>query len=105
MVVEKPAHYRPAAEAEATLAAWLRGSAPLEELLANNMEGVAFAKFIALPVLQAKLAREFGVAAHLSGSGSACFALLRDDLATAPLVAAIRAAWGPRCFVQEARLI
>lgn len=105
MAAEAPAHYQPAAEAEARLAAWLRGSAPVEELLANNMEGVAFGKFIALPVLLGKLRREFGVTARMSGSGSACFAVLRDDNATAPLVGAIRAAWGPRCFVQEARLV
>lgn len=105
MVAEKPAHYRPAAEAEAALAAWLDGGAPVEDLLANNMEGVAFAKFTALPVLLGKLARDFGIAGRMSGSGSACFAVLRDDLASAPLVAVIRAAWGPRCFVQEARLV
>jgi 4-diphosphocytidyl-2-C-methyl-D-erythritol kinase len=105
MAAEAPARYRPAAEAEAVLAAWLGGNAPGEELLANNMEGVAFAKFIALPLLLTKLTRDFGVAVRLSGSGSACFALLRDDSATAPLIAAIRAAWGPRCFVQEARLV
>lgn len=104
MVAEAPAHYWPAAEAEARLAAWLGGEAPAEELLANNMEGVAFAKFIALPVLLAGLKRRFGVTARMSGSGSACFAVLRDDHATAPLGAAIHAAWGPRCFVQEARL-
>lgn len=104
MAAEAPAHYWPAAEAEARLAAWLGGGAPLEELLANNMEGVAFGKFIALPVLLGKLQREFGVAARMSGSGSACFAVLDDGCATAPLVAAIRAAWGPHCFVQEARL-
>jgi 4-diphosphocytidyl-2-C-methyl-D-erythritol kinase len=104
MVTEAPAHYWPAAEAEARLAAWLGGNAPAEELLANNMEGVAFEKYVALPVLLAQLQREFGVMARMSGSGSACFAVLRDDCATAPLVAAIRAAWGPRSFVQEARL-
>jgi len=104
MSAAPPAHYRPAAEADAALAAWLGGKAPVEELLANNMEGVAFAKFIALPVLLAKLQREFGVAARMSGSGSACFAVLGDDDAPAPLVAAIRAAWGPQCFVRAARL-
>lgn len=104
MVAEAPAHYWPAAEAEARLAEWLGGAAPVEELLANNMEGVAFGKYVALPVLLAQLQREFGLTARMSGSGSACFAVLRDDGATAPLVAAIRAAWGPRCFVQEARL-
>ncbi len=104
MAAEAPAHYWPAAKAEARLAAWLGGPAPAEELLANNMEGVAFEKYLALPVLLAGLQRDFGIAARMSGSGSACFAVLRDDHATAPLVAAIRAAWGPRCFVQEARL-
>ena len=98
------AHYRPAAEAEARLAGWLDGNAPVEELLANDLEGVSFEKFIALPVLRAKLRRESGLAARMSGSGSACFAVLPDDFAAAPLIAAIRAAWGPPVFVQEARL-
>ncbi|MDI1334650.1 MAG: 4-(cytidine 5'-diphospho)-2-C-methyl-D-erythritol kinase [Lacunisphaera sp.] len=95
--------YLPAAEAEARLAGWLRGNAPAEELLFNNMEGVAFDKFIALPVLLAKLRGEFGLAARMSGSGSACFALLRDDFVTAPVVARLRECWGPAAFVQEAR--
>lgn len=99
-----PVVYLPAEEAERRLAAWLAGSAPLEELLANNMEGVAFGKYVALPVLLEKLRRDFGVVARMSGSGSACFAVLRDDQATAPLAAAIRAAWGAGAFVQEARL-
>lgn len=96
--------YLPAEEAERRLAAWIAGSAPLEELLFNNMESVAFDKFVALPVLLEKLRGEFGVAARMSGSGSACFALLRDDQATAPIVAAIVAAWGETAFVQAARL-
>ncbi|HEX7631088.1 MAG TPA: 4-(cytidine 5'-diphospho)-2-C-methyl-D-erythritol kinase [Lacunisphaera sp.] len=100
----RPAVYLPAEEAERRLAAWLAGHAPLEELLANNMEGVAFGKYVALPVLLEKLRRDFGIAARMSGSGSACFAVLRDDQASAPLAAAIRAAWGADAFVQEARL-
>ena len=105
MAEETPAHYWPAVEVEARLSAWLAGPAPVEELLANNMEGVAFEKYVALPVLLAKLQREFGVAARMSGSGSACFALLGDDFVTAPLVACIRACWGPQAFVREARLV
>lgn len=96
--------YWPVVQAEATLAAWLGGNTPVEELLANNMEGVVFEKFIALPVLWAKLRRDSGLAARMSGSGSACFAVLPDDFAAAPLIASIRAAWGPPVFVQEARL-
>jgi 4-diphosphocytidyl-2-C-methyl-D-erythritol kinase len=104
MVAAAPGSYLPPPEAEARLTAWLEGSAPLEELLFNNMEGVAFAKYLALPVLLQQLRRDFGVAAHMSGSGSACFALLPDDQATNPVIAAIRAAWGASAFIQEARL-
>ncbi|MBI2814919.1 MAG: 4-(cytidine 5'-diphospho)-2-C-methyl-D-erythritol kinase [Opitutae bacterium] len=99
------ADYAPAAGAEARLAAWLGGAAPAEDLLANNLEGVAFDKYLALPVLLAKLRRELGVAARMSGSGSACFAVLGDDFVSAPLVARIRECWGPAAFVQEARLV
>ncbi len=102
---DKEEAYWPVAQAEARLAAWLGGNTPVEELLANNMEGAAFGKYLALPVLLAKLQREFGVAARMSGSGSACFAVLRDDLVTAPLMTVIRAAWGPHAFVREARLV
>jgi 4-diphosphocytidyl-2-C-methyl-D-erythritol kinase len=101
---DRPPVYLPAAEAEGKLAAWLGGGAPAEELLFNNMEGVAFAKFTALPVLREKLHREFGLAARMSGSGSACFALTGDDFATAPVLARIRECWGPAAFVREARL-
>jgi len=97
--------YLPAAGAEARLAAWQQGAAPAEEILFNNLEGVAFEKYIALPVLLGKLRGEFGVAPRLSGSGSACFALLGDDFVTAPLVARIRREWGPAALVQEARLL
>jgi 4-diphosphocytidyl-2-C-methyl-D-erythritol kinase len=103
-MVARGTDYLPADAAESRLARWLGGTAPIEELLFNNMEPAAFEKYPALPVLLARLRREFGVAAGMSGSGSACFALLRDDLAAPPLVAAIRAAWGSGAFVQEARL-
>lgn len=104
MVREAPRHYRPAVEAEQRLAAWIQSGAPAEELLFNNMEGVAFAKFVALPLLLGHLRREFGLVARMSGSGSACFALLDDDLVTAPVVARIHDCWGPATFVQETRL-
>jgi 4-diphosphocytidyl-2-C-methyl-D-erythritol kinase len=103
-MIARGTDYLPAAAAEARLAAWLAGTAPAEELLFNNMEPAAFDKYEALPLLLAHLRREFGVAAAMSGSGSACFALLRDDQASAPLVAAIRAGWGDVAFVTETRL-
>jgi 4-diphosphocytidyl-2-C-methyl-D-erythritol kinase len=96
--------YVPAVEAEARLSAWLQGSVPVEGLLFNNMEGVAFEKYVALPVLLGRLRGEFGLAPRMSGSGSACFALLGDDFVTAPVGAFIRECWGPAAFVREVRL-
>jgi len=100
-----PRSYLPAAEAEARLAAWLSsGTAPLEELLFNTLETPAFGKFLALPVLLERLQREFGLVPRMSGSGSACFALLPAGLDPAPLRRVIREAWGESAFVTEAAL-
>jgi 4-diphosphocytidyl-2-C-methyl-D-erythritol kinase len=100
-----PAGYLPAEEAEGRLAGWLaRPEAPVAELLFNNMEPPAFAKFVALPALLDRLRNEFGLAPRMSGSGSACFALLEEDMPAEPVAAAIRAAWGPSALVSDTRL-
>ncbi|HEU5079412.1 MAG TPA: 4-(cytidine 5'-diphospho)-2-C-methyl-D-erythritol kinase [Opitutaceae bacterium] len=105
MAAAAPAHYLPTEQAEARLENWQNDpSAPLENLLFNNMEGVAFAKFVALPTLLEKLHRRFGVAVRMSGSGSACFALLREQDPVAEIVACIREAFGPTAFVAEAQI-
>ncbi len=100
-----PGSYLPAPEAEARLVAWLAdGDAVAEKLLFNNMESVAFAKFIALPALLERLHERFGVTARMSGSGSACFALLNADSPVAEITAAIREAWGASALVVGAQL-
>ena len=100
-----PTSYLPAAEAEARLTAWWGDpAAPAEKLLFNNMEPPAFAKFLALPVLLEQLRATFGLQPRMSGSGSACFAFLRDDTDVRAVAAAIRLAWGESAFVTEARL-
>lgn len=100
-----PQSYLPAAEAEARLASWINDAhAPLEALLFNNMEGPAFEKFVALPVLLAKLRAVFGYVPRMSGSGSACFALLPDDAPVAEISEVIRAEWGRGALVQDERL-
>jgi 4-diphosphocytidyl-2-C-methyl-D-erythritol kinase len=101
-----PASYLPAAEAEARLAAWLADAElPAETLLFNNMEPVAFAKYLALPTLLERLRGEFGLAPRMSGSGSACFAFLPDGAPTPAIVATIKEAWGRDCFVIETRIL
>jgi 4-diphosphocytidyl-2-C-methyl-D-erythritol kinase len=99
--------YLPAAQAEARLAALvqaLAAGATGEELLSNDLERAAFAKFIALPVLLKQLRHQFGLAPRMSGSGSACFALLPAGAPVAAITAAVRAAWGASAFTVETRL-
>jgi len=67
------------------------------------MEGPAFAKFAALPELLGALRARFGISPRMSGSGSACFALLPEDADAGPLVAAIREAWGSSALVVDTR--
>ncbi len=103
-MVARGTDYLPAAEADRRVAAWCGGGAPVEPLLFNNMEPAAFEKYLALPALLTALRRDLGVAAAMSGSGSACFAVLGDDFASAPLVQRLRACWGDGAWVQETRL-
>lgn len=104
MAAASPASYLPRAEAEAHLARWLDGpTRSLEELVANNMETVAFAKFVALPVLLKQVRQRFGVTVGMSGSGSACFALLPEDFEISPLLTAVCEAWGHTVFAVETR--
>ncbi|HTB81730.1 MAG TPA: 4-(cytidine 5'-diphospho)-2-C-methyl-D-erythritol kinase [Opitutaceae bacterium] len=98
-------NYLPAAEAEARLAAWSRDArAPAEAILFNSFERPVFQKFPALPVLLENLAAEFGLAAHMSGSGSACFAFLPDGVATNAVAARIHEAWGMAALVVETKI-
>ena len=103
-MVARGTDYLAVAEAEARLAAWATSAEPAEMLCFNNMKAAAFEKYPALPVLREILRREFGVETRLSGSGSACFALLSAGGEAAPLVARIRECWGAAAFVREARI-
>jgi len=106
MAAEAPRHYCPPDEAEERLAVWLRSRGSLADLLFNNMEGVAFGKHLALPVLLEKLRRKFGVSVRMSGSGSACFALVEDRPATVVtgMEQTIRESWGDGVFIKDVRL-
>ena len=96
----RPGSYLPPAEAEARLAAW-RGdpAAPVESLPGNTFETVVFAKHLALPALLEELRRRCGLAPRMSGSGSACHALLPAGADLPAIEAVIREAWGGNCFI------
>ncbi len=105
LAAEAPRGYVQAARAESMLASWVeKPGAPVDGLLFNSMERPAFAKFSALPVLLERLRTRFGISPRMSGSGSACFALLHENEHVAPIEAAIREAWGPSAFVTETRV-
>ena len=99
-----PAAYRPAAEAEAALAAWRSGGVELAAILGNSFTPVVWGKFAALPALAARLLARCGLVLHLTGSGSAGFALPEPGQDLGPAQAEIRDAWGPDAFAVEARL-
>ncbi len=100
-----PHTYLPTLAAEDRLAGWCDDpGASAEELLFNSFEAVVFEKFVALPVLLAELRKKSGLHAAMSGSGSACFALLGDKSPVEEITAAIRTAWGPAALIVETRI-
>lgn len=106
MAGRAPSACLPAEEAERKLAAWLaEARAPAADLLFNNLETVAFHKYLALPALLGELRGEFGLAAGMSGSGSACFALLDAETPVGAVTARIREAWGAEAWVQAAEIL
>ncbi len=98
------AWYIPPAVAQQKLAGWL--AAPTWETLPleNNLEHPVFEKYAALPALLRELHERFQLRCAMSGSGSACFALLEPGQPSAAVVQTIRDAWGPEAIVQATRL-
>jgi 4-diphosphocytidyl-2-C-methyl-D-erythritol kinase len=105
--LEERTRATPPGDAERLLGAWLADPlAPAERLLFNGFERVAFPKFPALPLLLGRLQREFRLQAGLSGSGSACFALLDEGgrCDAGRVSALIRETWGSSAVVVETRI-
>ncbi|MCF3652189.1 4-(cytidine 5'-diphospho)-2-C-methyl-D-erythritol kinase [Synoicihabitans lomoniglobus] len=101
LAASAPGSYLPSADAEERLAIWQAdASASAEALGFNSLERPAFAKFVALPVMLAKLQREHGLNARMSGSGSACFAWLSPEADAEAIRSTIRAGWGDTAMVQ-----
>jgi 4-diphosphocytidyl-2-C-methyl-D-erythritol kinase len=101
----RPEWYADEAAEEARLGSWIADPrAPAEALLGNTLERPVFAKWVALPVIMEWIREKHRVSARMSGSGSACFALLQDDTNEGELIATIREAWGADAFVQATTL-
>ena len=105
MAAGAPATYLPLVEVETRLSRWISSDDPAENLLFNNMERPAFAKYVALPTLLEQLRAEFGLAVAMSGSGSACFALLGDNTSVVAVTKRVREAWGAHTFIVDTEIV
>lgn len=76
----------------------------LEEVLKNGFEASVGRKFLAIPCLLERLRRR-GYACMMSGSGSACFALVDNEGQAAEISAICRKCWGGGIFWVETSLI
>jgi 4-diphosphocytidyl-2-C-methyl-D-erythritol kinase len=94
--------YRPASRADAEMAGWLARPSADPASLGNDLEAPVFSKYLALPVAVREIERATGVRFHLTGSGSACFAFVPDDLEPAGVRSACVAAWGPSAWSADA---
>lgn len=92
--------YCPVEEAESRLLSWRKSLREEDLPLYNNMESVAFRKYLALPALLEMLREEFGVAVRMSGSGSACFLFPKRDTDEAAVAAMIRDSWGEDTWME-----
>ena len=104
-LAEDPSNYLPAGKAEERLAAWVSSAqGEAGSLLFNSMEKAAFSKFPSLPLLLESVRQRFGVAAGMSGSGSACFAFPAEGEDPGPIAEAMRNAWGPSSLFVDTRI-
>jgi 4-diphosphocytidyl-2-C-methyl-D-erythritol kinase len=100
-LLAKAGKYRPAAQAETELAAWIAQPASDPSVLGNDLAAPVFAKYLALPVGLASFLQTTGLKGQMTGSGSACFGFVADGFDHARLRADVRRAWGPGAWVKE----
>ncbi len=100
-LLAKAGKYRPSAQAEAELAAWVARPSADPTDLGNDLAAPVFAKYLALPAGLASFGRVTGLNWHLTGSGSACFAWADDGFDQAGLRADVGRAWGAGAWVAE----
>jgi len=99
-----PDDYIDADEAESKISEWLENPSIHGIPLINNMQIEAFKKFPALEIVLEDIRQKFRVPAMMSGSGSACFAIVNDlsQEQISQMKSQIKSTLGQSCFVEEA---
>ena len=100
-LLAKAGKYRPTDQAEAGLEAWIGSPSADPARIGNDLAAPVFAKYVALPAGLASLRRVTGAEWHMTGSGSACFAWVKDGFDQAGLRADVRRVWGAGAWVAE----
>lgn len=95
---------RTPAQAESLLEGWLARPDTDPSLLGNDLESPVFRKFLALPVGLEAAGAALGQGFRMTGSGSACFCLLRGQPDIDALHAALLRCWGPGFWAAESRI-
>jgi len=105
LAAKAPVGYLPKHEAESRLAAWWGDTeSDLDQFAFNSMEAAVWAKNLALPALAKRLRDTCGVALHMSGSGSACFVILKVGSDFSAIESVVRDCWGETALVQPVAL-
>ena len=99
-----PEFYISQDEAENKLSEWLENPTVRDLPLINNMQLPAFRKYPALELVLEDIRAEFRIPAMMSGSGSACFAIVNDleEPRISSLKNFIAERLGKSCFIAEA---
>ena len=90
--------------AEGKISEWLENPSITGIPLINNMQIEAFKKYPALEIAIEEIKSQFGVPTMMSGSGSACFAIVNnlDGEKLEELKQKIKSLLGDSCFIAEA---
>jgi len=95
---------RPPAQAESLLEGWMARPETDPSLLGNDLESPVFRKYLALPVGLEAAAAAVGRSFRMTGSGSACFCLVRGRPDFDALRSVLQRCWGPGFWAVETRI-
>ncbi len=100
-LAEDGARFDSAEKMEAKLFEWIESQAPPDHLLFNSFEQVIFRKFIGVRALLLRLRGDLGLPCLVSGTGSACFALIDEKNPVTKAERLVRECWGEDTFLVE----
>lgn len=90
---------------ESKLKDWIENKNEINDILYSDMERIVFDKYLDLPIVLKRIRSELNLSCQLSGSGSACFAILPKEFPRDSVIDYIRSALGGSAFIVESSII